>query len=89
MLSGKQLDELQAMVDSSDAAELEELFRESEEILTRINAMLDVGPITQEQKFLALSAIEIITRIEQRQRGGGWWFRTKRRMQLVQMYLGG
>ena len=79
--------EIQAMIDASSSDGLKDLKAKAEATLAHVNEHMS-RMLTADERKAADVAIEILVRIEATEKSGGWWFRTKRRMQLVQLYLG-
>jgi hypothetical protein len=79
---------IQAMIDGSSAEQRLEYRRSAELTLAQINAIIGRKVLSREEKKAADLAIELLARLDATDKGGGWWFRTKRRLQITQMYLG-
>jgi hypothetical protein len=62
---------------------------EAEATLAHVNKLMAQRLLSREENKAAEVAVEILVRIEAIATGRGWWFRSKRRLQLTQMYLGG
>jgi hypothetical protein len=62
---------------------------EAETALTQINKRMGQRLLFHEENKAAERAIELLVRVEAIEKGKGWWFRSKRRLQIRQMYLGG
>lgn len=84
--SGAEQQEIQAMIDASSTDDLKALKAKAEATLAFVNLNMD-RLLTADESKAADVSIEILVRIEATEKSGGWWFRTKRRMQLVQLYL--
>lgn len=61
---------------------------EAEAALTQIKMRKSQRILFQEEQAVAQSAIELLVRMDAIERGKGWWFRFKRRLQLTERYLG-
>jgi len=86
-ISAAQHHEIQTMIDASSPDGLKDLKAKAEATLAHVNQHMG-RLLTGDESRAADVAIEILVRIEAAENSGGWWFRTKRRMQLVQLYLG-
>ena len=87
-LSNAEHQEVQQMIDSASAEDRRNLQADAEATLANVNALMGQGLLSKEASKAGDIAIEILTRLEATEQGKGWWFRAKRRVQLVQMYLG-
>lgn len=81
-------DVVQAAVESASREELQTYRDNSERALVHLQSLARAKLLSAEEKFAADLAVEYIARIEANEQSGGWWFRAKRRVQLVQMYFG-
>ncbi|PJB73308.1 MAG: hypothetical protein CO093_01055 [Alphaproteobacteria bacterium CG_4_9_14_3_um_filter_47_13] len=79
---------VQKTVEQASEEEKEALKAEAEEVLAHINFQMGKTFLSKEESKAANIAIETLVRIEAIEKGKGWWFRAKRRVQLTQMYLG-
>lgn len=80
---------VQALVDrASTPDEMSRLRQEAESTLSMANAMMSAKILSSEENKAIALAIETLVRLEAKENGGGWWFRTRRRLQLTTMYLG-
>jgi hypothetical protein len=80
---------IQRTIEHASPERWRELIDEAEQTLARVNALLGTKALSNEERRAGEHAIEVLVRIEAVEKAGGWWFRAKRRVQLVQMYLGG
>jgi hypothetical protein len=87
-LSTSEHHSIQQMIDSASTAARQQLHTDAENTLAQINVLMSQKMFSSQQRSQAESAIEILVRIEATEKGKGWWFRAKRRIQLTQMYLG-
>lgn len=87
-LSGIVQQGVQNNIDLANEEEIDEMKIEAESILADINLLMDRGFLSNEQKYASELAIELLVRIEATTQKKGWWFRSKRRLQLIQLYLG-
>jgi hypothetical protein len=79
---------IQSMIDTATPEERRQLYAEAEETLGNANLIAGQRLLTSaESKEIDLS-VEMIVRIEATERKKGPWFRFKRRLQVVQMYMG-
>lgn len=88
-LSTREQDEVQTLIECSSPEELLGIKSNAEDTLQQINILMGQKILSHEENKEAQIAIETLLRIESTQQNKGWWFRTKRRLQLTQMYLGG
>lgn len=79
---------VQDLVDAADAQQRQELRQQAEERLLNLTGIMSSRLLTAEESKAADIAIEILARLDCLANNGGWWYRSKRRMQLVQMYMG-
>jgi hypothetical protein len=79
--------EIQRIVDSCNPRELAALHADAMGNLHRLNRISQRKLLSSEELKAANVAIELLTRVEAKQQGGGWWFRTKRRFQLTKLYF--
>lgn len=86
-LSSIEQQHIQDAVDLATPDQYQQMKIDAENTLTMTNAMMGHKLANEEMK-LAEMAIEVLVRLEAMENNKGWWFRTKRRVQLVQMYLG-
>ncbi|WP_265519481.1 hypothetical protein [Nitratireductor luteus] len=87
-LSRADQDAAQAVVDHASAKDRAELKAQAEQLLAETNHLMGQRLLTREESHDSEIAIEILVRLEALEESGGWWFRAKRRVQLIQMYLG-
>ena len=76
------------MINSATEGDRYKMLADAEHNLSQINLVLDKEPLTDEERKAVYVAIEVLARLEATEKNKGWWFRTKRRYQLYQMYLG-
>lgn len=88
MLSSAEQTQIQSLLDGASPDERMCLRAEAEDTLGYVNRLMGRTRLSPEDNKRAQVAIEILTRLDANERGGGWWYRTKRRIQLTQMYLG-
>lgn len=87
-LSGNEQQQIQTMVDAASKEERQEMCANAEATLSQVNMLMGQKLLSKEESKAAGVAIEILVRVEATEKGKGLWFRTKRRLQLTQMYLG-
>lgn len=87
-LSTRDHQQVQQMIEAASAEDRREMRAEAETTLAQVNALMGQGLLSKQDSKAAEIAIEILMRFEATEQGKGWWFRTKRRIQLTQMYLG-
>lgn len=88
MLSGAKQAYIEDMVRTASPEQLSELRHNSEITLHEINRIAGRKVLSREEDEAFEVAIETLVRIEARENGKGWWFRAKRRAQLVATYMG-
>jgi len=89
MLSSSDQLAVQQLIDSSTEGELASLRQRAESSLAEANTISAVRLLSREESKAVNYAVEVLTRLDAKACGGGWWYRTKRRPQIVAMYLGG
>lgn len=82
-LSGAEQASLQEEIESKDIDEKFQMRIKAENFLFDINSIMDQRKLTNEELRRSEIAIEIIVRIEAAEKNKGWFFRVKRRVQLV------
>ena len=87
-ISASQHAYVEQLVLRATQAELDRLRSDAEDTLHHINHLIGRQILTAKETQAVHLAIEFLVRIECRQNGRGWWFRWRRRMQLVQTYFG-
>ena len=87
-LSGSELTQIQIMVDVASKEERQEMCANAEVTLSQVNMIMGQMMLSKEDSKAAEAAIEVLVRVEATEKGKGILFRTKRRFQLTQMYLG-
>lgn len=80
---------MQTMIDSASAEERKQIRAEAEATLAALNVLMGQKYLSSEELHVGELAIEALTRLDATEFGKGWLYRAKRRVQLVQMYLGG
>lgn len=79
---------IQSMVLDSSEIQKTKLCQAAKTTLSEINWVMSQRILTREENKEAEKAVEILMRVEATEKNKGWWFRTKRRLQITQMYLG-
>lgn len=87
-ISGQEQQQIQMMIEAASKEERREMCENAEATLSQINMLMRQKVLSKEESKSLDFAIEILMRVEATEKGKGWWFRTKRRAQLIQMYLG-
>ncbi len=87
-LSAGEQAEVERCVKAASNDEMVELRGAAEQTLQQLSEVARQKIFDAAESKAADSAIEFLVRIEVREKGGGWWFRLKRRAQLVQTYFG-
>ena len=88
-LSSIEQQTIRDMVAAASPGQRDNMRLDAEAALTKINNLMTQRLLSQEETKVAERAIEILVRFEAIGKGKGRWFRSKRRLQLTQMYLGG
>ena len=79
---------IQGLIDSATPDRRSELYADAEETLGNANLISGRRRFTAEESKEIDLSVEMIVRIEATKRNKGAWFRFKRRLQVVQMYMG-
>ncbi|NTU50101.1 MAG: hypothetical protein HGA87_04310 [Desulfobulbaceae bacterium] len=87
-MSVQEQQQIQMMIDAASKEERREMCENAEATLSQINMIMGQKVLSKEESKATDVAIEILMRVEATEKGKGWWFRAKRRVQLTQMYLG-
>lgn len=87
-LSTRDQQQIQQIIEAASAENRREIRAEAETTLAQVNALMGQRVLSKEDNIAAVTAIEILMRLEATEQAKGWWFRMKRRIQLTQMYLG-
>lgn len=78
---------IEKLVAAASPTQREVLRADAEAALTQINRRMAQRLLYHDEIKAAKRAIELLVCVEAIDHGKGWWFRTKRRAQLTQMYL--
>jgi hypothetical protein len=87
-LSSSEQQRVQDLLDRATPQQRQALRSEAEAKLLAAGAAMAYGKLDAEESKAIYVAIEFITRLDCMASGGGWWCRSKRRVQVTQMYLG-
>lgn len=87
-ISSSEHAEIERVVSALGPDELREMKSTAESMLHEINYQHSRKLLDKADSKAADYAIEILVRLECREKGGGWLFRAKRRVQLAQTYFG-
>ncbi len=87
-LSSADQQQVQQTIEAASAGVRQKMRAEAEATLAQINVLMGQKILSKEENKAAQIAIEILMRLEATEQDKGWLFRTKRRIQLTQMYLG-
>ena len=87
MLSGATQQSLQEMIDNANIEEQQKMKLNAERFLGQLNIMMDQRLLSGDEMRRGEIAIEILVRLESTQNRKGWFFRAKRRVQLVRCHL--
>ena len=79
--------EIQRFVDSCNPRELVALHADTMDNLRRLSHISQRKLLSGEELKAANVAIELLTRVEAKQLGRGWWFRWRRRFQVARVYF--
>lgn len=79
---------VQALIDAATKEERQHLRVEAEATLAEINVLMGQKLLSREESKASDIAIETLTRLDATEQNKGWWYRARRRVQLIQMYLG-
>lgn len=88
MISRQEHIEIQALIDNASPEDRVQLRANAEVTLSEVNMLMGQRFMSTEESKAGDIAIEILVRLDSTERGKGWWYRMKRRVQLTQMYLG-
>lgn len=89
MLSSKEQLAVQQLVGQAITKEEQNALRaQAEATLAEANMAMSVKVLSGQESKAIDFAIEILVRLDAKASNGGWWFRAKRRPQLMKMYLG-
>lgn len=88
-LSSGEQQTIEDMVAAASPDQRRNMRADAEAALSQINRLMGQRLLSREENKVAERAVEVLVRLEAIENGKGWWFRSKRRLQLVQMYLGG
>lgn len=80
---------IEKMVAATSSDRRNAMRAEAEIALKQINHRMAERFLFHEESKAAERAIELLVCVEAIEKGKGWWFRSKRRLQLTQAYLGG
>jgi len=80
--------QVQSLIDGADDQEKHVLEQEAMSLAVDLGHLVTNGLATASQKDTFHLAIEMLVRLEANKYRKGFWFRTKRRVQLTAMYLG-
>lgn len=88
-LTSREHEAVQREVDNADQQQRTELKVDAELVLSNANTFSQSRKLLAHERKAFEMAVEVLVRLEATEKNKGWWFRAKRRLQLVQMYLGG
>ena len=83
MLNGTEHKIIELIVKQAALGERESLKKEAEETLSRYAAIVNFKYLDSNEENELNSAVEILVRIECLEKGKGWWYRAKRRPQIM------
>ena len=81
--------QIQSIIDVASPENRAELKAEAELAAVDLGASLQIGMLGPLEKNAFHMAVEMLVRLEAKEYRKGWWFRTKRRLQLTAIYMGG
>ena len=79
--------QVQRMIDAASPNEIAELKLEAESASVEYGSLVTNGLADPTTKTAFHLAVETLVRLEAKKKRKGWWFRTRRRVQLTAMYL--
>ena len=88
MINSREQVTIQTLIDIATPEERGRFYAEAEEKLADANFAASRRFLTAEERKDVDVAVEMIVRVEATQQKKGAWFRFKRRLQVVQMYMG-
>lgn len=88
MLSNADHQEVQVMIETATPDLRKHFKADAEHALTQANILIAQKILSRDEKKSLEIAVEILVRLEALESNKGWLFRAKRRVQLLQMYLG-
>lgn len=87
MLSTSEQIAVQQLIDSSTPVDLEIMRHEAERTLALANMEAGARILSSPARKAVNYAVEVLTHLDATRCGGGWWYRAKRRTQIIAMYL--
>jgi hypothetical protein len=81
--------QVQQTIDAASPEEIVALKLDAEDASAEFGFLVANGSASMATKNAFHLAIEVLVRLEAKEKRKGWLFRTKRRLQLTAMYLGG
>ena len=87
-LSATDQQQVQDLIDAASPEQRREMKSEAEATLGQVNTLMGQKLLSRDENKAMEIAVEMLVRIDATEKGKGWFFRSKRRLQLVQMYLG-
>jgi hypothetical protein len=83
MLNGKEQRKIELVVEKATQGERENLKKDAEETLSRYAETVNFKYLDSNEANELYSAVEILVRLECLEKGKGWWYRAKRRPQIM------
>ena len=80
--------QIQSIIDAASAEKRAELETEAVFAAVDLGTSMKIGMLGPLEKNAFHMAVEMLVRLEAKKYRKGWWFRTKRRLQLTAMYMG-
>jgi hypothetical protein len=87
-LSAAEQRRIQSTIDASSMWERRRMQQDAEATLAQLRAVMRDGPLSEDQRKAGEIALEMLTRLEATHLERGWWYRLKRRLQLLSIHLG-
>ena len=78
---------VQDVVATASTEHLRRLCHAADAALRALSAKLSVGKLTEQEYLEVAVAVETLVRVEGRATGGGWFFRFRKRSQVLKRYL--
>lgn len=79
---------IQNWIESISDEELLDAENNAKNVLLSMNTLSGKKILSYEERKDVSRAVEVLVRIECKKQKKGWWFRTKRRLQITQIYMG-
>jgi hypothetical protein len=87
-LSAAEQRRIQRTIDAASVWERRRMQEDAEATLAQLRDVMRRGPLPKDRRKAGEVALEVLTRLEATHLEQGWWYRLKRRLQLVSIHLG-